>query len=592
MRSVRLPLFPLLVLFAACEEGPDVSRAPWELVFFPNPLDVGAVAVGSSVEATVRVDNTGTGGAEISALSIGGTAGGAFRLAENWQGELAATGSVELRVIFEPLDDGQVQDRLVIGVIERDATTALQVPLLGRGVLAAVRAYPLVLDFGPVPEGDDATRILTLENLTQAPLEIGGATFDGDTDGFTLLPPVGVTGFPWLIEAEATIQVVVEFEAEEMSEVDAELNFLGPDGEAWGVTVGLRANRCVGSSDPGWDADLDGFTPCGGDCDDQEEAARPGGLEVGDLIDNDCDGTTDEGTELYDDDGDGMSEFAGDCNDYDPEVNYGGVEEANGQDDDCDGAVDEGTSADDGDGDGYTTPAGDCDDADPTVYPGAPEAADGVDDNCDGTIDEGTPARDDDGDGYCEDPLACSGGATPGDCNDGDIDVNPGQTDVMNGIDDDCDGTVDDGTSGADDDGDGYAEAGGDCDDANPTTYPGAPELPDGQDNDCDSTTDEGTTLVDDDGDGFTEFAGDCNDSDTLVFPFAPEDLDAANPGEGDGIDNDCDGIVDEGTAAYDDDGDGVTELGGDCDDADIAISPAQWDYPGDGTDADCDGND
>ncbi len=41
---------------------------------------------------------------------------------------------------------------------------------------------------------------------------------------------------------------------------------------------------------------------------------------------------------------------------------------------------------------------------------------------------------------------------------------------------------------------------------------------------------------IDDDGDGVSENAGDCNDSDTSIFPGAP---DAA----GDGIDQDCDGI-------------------------------------------------
>ena len=38
---------------------------------------------------------------------------------------------------------------------------------------------------------------------------------------------------------------------------------------------------------------------------------------------------------------------------------------------------------------------------------------------------------------------------------------------------------------------------------------------------------------------------------------------------------DDCDGTVDEGTAAYDDDGDGYTENGGDCDDANADIYPA-----------------
>ena len=54
-------------------------------------------------------------------------------------------------------------------------------------------------------------------------------------------------------------------------------------------------------------------------------------------------------------------------------------------DNDCDGSTDEGF---DQDGDGYLTCENDCDDTDPTVYPGATELCDGVDNNCADGIDE------------------------------------------------------------------------------------------------------------------------------------------------------------------------------------------------------------
>ncbi|MFZ5477994.1 MAG: MopE-related protein [Myxococcota bacterium] len=168
-----------------------------------------------------------------------------------------------------------------------------------------------------------------------------------------------------------------------------------------------------------------------------------------------------------------------------------------------------------------------------------------------------------------------------GDCNDGDVRVHPSATEVTtNGYDDDCDGVVDVGST--DSDWDGYGEAGGDCDDADAATFPGAPEAADGVDNDCDGTVDEDTAAYDDDGDGVTEDAGDCDDSDAGVLPGGVEFADW--------IDNDCDGTVDEGTARYDDDGDGVTEAGGDCDDADGDACPGHVELAGDGVDNDCDG--
>ena len=129
-------------------------------------------------------------------------------------------------------------------------------------------------------------------------------------------------------------------------------------------------------------------------------------------------------------------------------------------------------------------------------------------------------------------------------------------------------------------DGDGYTSCAGDCDDNDPLVWPGHPELPDGLDNNCDGRVDEGTELYDDDGDGFAEVDGDCNDADDEVLPGVEDIL-------GNGIDDDCDGVIDQGL--LDGDGDGYTMLAGDCDDADITSFPGASEYP-DLVDNDCDG--
>ncbi|MFI5172554.1 MAG: MopE-related protein [Chitinophagales bacterium] len=103
-----------------------------------------------------------------------------------------------------------------------------------------------------------------------------------------------------------------------------------------------------------------------------------------------------------------------DCNDADNAVIPGGSEICNAIDDNCDGNIDEGVLIAfyaDADGDGFgtsdliiydcTAPAGysssdmDCDDAANSVNPDAEEILNGVDDNCDGAIDEGLTSTDD-----------------------------------------------------------------------------------------------------------------------------------------------------------------------------------------------------
>ncbi|GEM_PF-820112 len=169
-----------------------------------------------------------------------------------------------------------------------------------------------------------------------------------------------------------------------------------------------------------------------------------------------------------------------------------------------------------------------------------------------------------------------------------------------------------------------YAAAELDCDDADPAQHPGADELCDGVDNDCDGLVDDedddaltSTFWADADGDGFgnadwpteacsppsdaVDNSADCDDGDDTVYPDAVELCD--------GLDNDCDGVVDDAEDApvwyadTDSDGhgdggyplqacdlpSGYSELDDDCDDNDETVYP-DADELCDGQDNDCDG--
>jgi hypothetical protein len=334
-----------------------------------------------------------------------------------------------------------------------------------------------------------------------------------------------------------------------------------------------------------------GVARCGGDCYDLSAAVHPDAEEVCDGYDNDCDGETDEDTQVRryrDKDGDG----------------HGSKEEIEV----CDGAP------------GSASVDDDCDDRNATVHPGMPELCDEIDNDCDGAPERADEVEDvvwyldGDGDGFgvTNSPVGISCAPPPfpvlclewlplefctagdpkkfmvetegmmsqhhqdgvldfaivaGDCDDINPFIHPGASEVCDGQDDDCNGRADyrvGPNDFEDDDGDFVLDAACerqtlDCDDMDPASAPGRDEVCDRFDNDCDGNADEelesAELFPDRDGDGYGDDSamaimacsqiaghvatgGDCDDRQPGVHPDRRELCDT--------IDQDCDGLIDE----------------------------------------------
>ncbi len=300
------------------------------------------------------------------------------------------------------------------------------------------------------------------------------------------------------------------------------------------------------------DADGDGYPrgagcPAAMDCDDTNVAVNPGGAEVCNGLDDDCDGSIDEGF------GGTVSCGVGACARTAPECADGhtdtcapgapGVEACNSLDDDCDGMIDEdfGTATTCGVGACLRTVSSCAGGMTGTCTPGAPsvEACNGLDDDCDGATDEALPALVC-GVGACQRTVAaCSGGA-PQTCVPG-----AAGAEVCNGVDDDCDSFVDESLPALSCGVGACARSVVACTGGvTQTCTPGTAgiEVCDGIDDDCDSLVDEdlGNLVC---GVGACQrTVPACSGGVTVACVAGAAGVEVCN-----GVDDDCDGTVDDG---------------------------------------------
>jgi len=325
-----------------------------------------------------------------------------------------------------------------------------------------------------------------------------------------------------------------------------------PDDDGDGIPDGL--DNCLGIfNPPQTDTDQDG---AGDVCDsDADGDGLPNGEDNCPYLPNpqqpdaDMDG---QGNVCdVDDDGDGDPDVS-DCNPLAPEIHHGAVETCNGKDDNCVLGSDEGFSDTDLDGlkdcidpdddnDGDPDPA-DCGPLDPKIGSKTKETCNGLDDNCNGKTDEGLGSVTC-GKGNCLHVQDnCVGGIL--------VVCDPylgAKAESCDGQDNDCDGITDEDL--------GYSACGlGVCQHVTENCLGGKPvvcdplqgasvEVCNGLDDDCDAMVDEGlATLTCGKGQCFHTVPSCVGGMLQECSPFAGAGKEVC-----DAVDNDCDGEIDEG---------------------------------------------
>jgi hypothetical protein len=407
---------------------------------------------------------------------------------------------------------------------------------------------------------------------------VNDASIIGDTETDIQVPDVGSVE-DIAVDTRGDDTVTVPDAELDTALPDASVQFCEDDDEcdsnfcllAGNADQGICASLCESNDDCPEDSECRLYTNSGGDA---VNVCVPTRL----CIDNDGDGF-----------GFGPACIASDCDDTRDTVNLSADEVCDGTDNDCDGVTDDApVDADDECATGFP---GICATGRTTCDNGAlicsasltqqPERCDGLDNDCDGNTDEGDdgtplnrtcysgPASTVDV-GVCRAGVELCNSGAYGSCTDQTLPV----AETCDGLDSNCDGQTDEGSPGAGlvcisgvagECSQGVTRCEGGAISCQPLNAP-AVELCDNRDNDCDGTVDNG-----DPGGGAlcnTGQPGICSAGLTTCSSgtVSCQQLEFASADICDGLDNNCNGLADEGNpgggAACDTGRAGVCEAG------------------------------
>lgn len=183
---VRLALALLLVFVASCScDGADTTTLEPRLAVGPGLpagtdgtllLDFGEVAIGAEATRLVELRNAGTSRLEVEPLALEAPfiGPGAEPLV------LPPGGSAQVSIRFRPTSEGSAEALLHV----RSNGGALDLRLVGRGVVPTVACEPGLVHFGNVLRWTEYERTVTCENRGSVATVLGAGPMEGESASF------------------------------------------------------------------------------------------------------------------------------------------------------------------------------------------------------------------------------------------------------------------------------------------------------------------------------------------------------------------------------------------------------------------------
>jgi len=218
----------------------DCSAPVGDIDVSPLSLDFGSVTQGTTVILTTDIANVGTADLTVTGITETGSADFALNPAAPSTPFVVTPGASQgLPVDYTPSDVGGDSGALEIASNDPDEPV-ISVSVTGSGTPAVAQCdidvSPLVLDFGPVPLGSNATLSATIGNTGDFECAVDSLTLTGSAD-FALSPAAPAT--PFIVDPGGLIDVPVDYTPSDVGGDAGALEIASDDPDEALVTVSL-----------------------------------------------------------------------------------------------------------------------------------------------------------------------------------------------------------------------------------------------------------------------------------------------------------------------------------------------------------------